>query len=110
MSSRYVALTHVPYYTNKGTIILDGSQYNLAIQIRLRPGDFTRLAEDGELDSHVDVMPGQGVSHDIHLDPESGVFKLHVSRESYPPLLPRGDARRGKSSSGDIGPSGGLAY
>jgi hypothetical protein len=57
------------FYTNKGAIILDGSQYSLASQLRLRLGVFTRLEEDGELGSHVDVMPGQGVSHAVHLDP-----------------------------------------
>ncbi|MDR3618758.1 MAG: hypothetical protein P4L85_05360 [Paludisphaera borealis] len=77
-------LAHIPYCSNKGTFIRDGSQYSLTSQIRLHPGVFTRLNENGELDSHVNVMPGQGVSHDIHLDPESDVFKLNVSRASYP--------------------------
>ncbi|APW63243.1 hypothetical protein BSF38_04807 [Paludisphaera borealis] len=109
MSSRYVALTHVPYYTNNDMFMFGGSQDSLASQLRLRPDVFTRLEEDGELDGHVDVMPGQGVSHDIHVDPESGLFKLDVSRASRPRPRPRGDARRDESSPGDLGPCAGLA-
>jgi DNA-directed RNA polymerase beta subunit len=89
LHSKTTTLAAVPHYTDRGTFILNGSDYTLASQLRLKPGVFTRRKENGELESHFNVMPGQGMSHRIHLDPESGVFKMQVgqSQLSLVPIL-----------------------
>ncbi len=80
-------LAQVPYLTPRGTFIMGGSEYTLAHQMRLRPGVYTRIKENGELESHANVLPGKGMSHRYGLEPETGVFKLHIGQASMP-LLP----------------------
>lgn len=77
-------LAHVPYYSQRGTFIIGGNNYSLAHQMRLRSGVFTRQKANGELEAHVNVMPGKGHSHRIFLDPETGIFRLQVGQARIP--------------------------
>ena len=77
----------VPYLTPRGTFIVNGTAYTMAHQQRLLPGVFTRRKENGELEAHVNILPGQGVSHRYFLDPETGVFKINIGQAKLP-LLP----------------------
>ena len=74
----------VPYLTDHGTFIQNGSEYTLSHQLRLRPGVFTRVQANGELEAHVNVMPGKGASHRIFMEPETGVFRLKVGQSKMP--------------------------
>jgi DNA-directed RNA polymerase subunit beta len=74
----------VPYLTDHGTFIQNGTEYTLAHQLRLRPGVFTRIQANGELEAHVNVMPGQGLAHRIFMEPETGVFRLKVGQSKMP--------------------------
>jgi hypothetical protein len=74
----------VPYLTGHGTFIQNGTEYTLAHQLRLRPGVFTRRQANGELEAHVNVMPGQGLAHRIYMEPETGVFRLKVGQSKMP--------------------------
>jgi hypothetical protein len=74
----------IPYLTDHGTFIQNGSEYTLAHQLRLRPGVFTRRQANGELEAHVNVMPGQGAAHRIFMEPETGVFRLKVGQSKMP--------------------------
>lgn len=56
-------------------------------QMRLRPGVFTRVKANGEVEAHVNVMPGHGVSHRYFFEPETSVFRINVG-QSKVPLLP----------------------
>jgi DNA-directed RNA polymerase subunit beta len=82
-----MTLANVPYYTNRGTFVQNGSDYSLSNQLRVRPGVYTRQKENGELEAHINVLPGKGMAHRIFLDPEKGVFKLNVGQANLP-LLP----------------------
>ena len=82
---RRVTLANVPYMTDNGVFIQNGTKYNLSHQMRLRPGIFTRQKESGELESHVNVSKGFG--HRYHLDPKTGVFRAQFG-QSKVPLLP----------------------
>jgi DNA-directed RNA polymerase beta subunit len=74
-----VADTH--NYVANGVLVSNSNQ------LRLRPGIFTRVRENGEVEAHVNIMPGQGVSHRYFLDPEKGVFNVRVGQAKIP-LLP----------------------
>ena len=76
---RSVIMT-VPHATERGTFINNGTEYTLKNQQRLLSGVFTRLKDNGEVESHVNVMPGKGASHRYFLDPERGVFKINVGQ------------------------------
>ena len=87
IDSKRTTLAKVPYLTNRGTYILNGTEYTLANQMRLKPGIFTRITNSGDVESHVNVMPGKGISHRYSLNPEKGVFNVSFGQSSIP-LLP----------------------
>jgi DNA-directed RNA polymerase beta subunit len=96
----------VPYMTDHGTFIQNGSEYTLSHQLRLRPGVFTRIQANGELEAHVNVMPGKGMAHRIFMEPDTGVFRLKVGQSKMPlmPLLRAMGATDGRlrSELGDL--------
>lgn len=73
-------LMTVPHMTERGTFINNGTEYTLKNQQRLLPGVYTRVRDNGEVESHANIMPGKGVSHRYFLDPEKGVFKMRVGQ------------------------------
>jgi len=89
LDSRRVTLAKIPYYTDRGTMIDNGTEYTVASQLRLKPGVYTREKDNGELEAHVNVLPGQGVPHRIFMDPQTGIFRVRVGQAKIPivPLL-----------------------
>ena len=89
LSTKQTTLANVPYLTDSGTFVHKGVEYTLAHQLRLRPGVFTREKDNGELESHVNTLPGKGRSHRYFLDPQTGVFKISIGQAQIPlmPLL-----------------------
>lgn len=84
IGERQTTIAHVPRMTNQGTFVINGSEYTLGHQMRLRAGVFTRRKENGELESHINIMPGKGMSHHYFLEPETGVFKVRVGQANMP--------------------------
>jgi len=89
VATRAATIANVPYLTDAGTFVNKGVEYTLAHQLRLRPGIFTREKENGELEAHVNALPGKGRSHRYYLDPKTGVFKIQIGQAQIPlmPLL-----------------------
>jgi DNA-directed RNA polymerase subunit beta len=87
IDERKTTLATVPVMTDGGTFVLNGTEYTLANQMRLRPGIFTRHKHNGEVESHVNILPGKGVSHRYTLDPEKSTFKIGFGQAQLP-LLP----------------------
>jgi DNA-directed RNA polymerase subunit beta len=89
VANRRATLANVPYMTDAGTFVHNGVEYTLAHQMRLRPGVYTREKDNGELEAHVNVLPGRGRMHRYFLDPKTGVFKINIGQANIPlmPLL-----------------------
>jgi len=89
LERRRQVVAAVPYLTSLGTFVYRGTEYTVNHQQRLRPGVFTRVRDNGDLEGHVNVLPGQGVSHRYFLDPAAGLFKIRVGQAEMPlvPLL-----------------------
>lgn len=89
VAQRRATLAAVPYLTESGTFVNRGVEYTLAHQMRLRPGVYAREKDNGELEAHVNTLPGKGRSHRYQLDPATGVFKINIGQASIPlfPLL-----------------------
>lgn len=87
VDERESTVAAVPRMTPRGTFILNGTEYTLANQMRLRPGVFTRVKENGELEAHVNVLPDKGPSSRVYLDPATSVFRIGFG-QSRVPLMP----------------------
>lgn len=89
LDEKHTTVAHVPHMSQRGTFLVNGSDYILKHQLRLNPGIYTRAKANGELESHVNVMPGKGASHRYFLDPETNLFKINLGQAKMPlsPLL-----------------------
>lgn len=87
LATRQATIANVPYLTDSGTFVNKGVEYTLAHQLRLRPGIFTREKENGELESHVNTLPGKGRSHRYYMDPKTGEFQIQIGQAKIP-LMP----------------------
>jgi len=89
LDSRPGVVARVPHLTDRGTFIHNGNEYTLSNQMRLRPGVFTRVKDNGEIEAHANLLPGKGVSHRYFLDPEKGIFHMRMGQAKIPlmPLL-----------------------
>jgi len=73
-------VAQVPYMTDRGTFIFNGSEYTIAGQMRLRPGVYSRVKDNGLIEAHFNVKGGTGPSFRVHMEPDSGVFRMHVGQ------------------------------
>lgn len=73
-------IMQVPYMTDRGTVIFNGSEYTIANQMRLQPGIYSRVKENGLLEAHFNVKGGTGPSFRVHMEPDTGVFRMHVGQ------------------------------
>jgi len=85
ISEQKKRIAAVPYITPRGTFILNGVEYGMVNQLRLRPGVYTRITNDGEYEAFINVA--KGVGHRYVFDPSSGVFFLK-SGQARVPLYP----------------------
>lgn len=86
-------IARIPYVTPRGTFIYHGNEYVISNQARLRPGVFTRIKENGMIESHFNVKPGTGPSFRMWMEPETGLFRLGVGQSTlklYPILRAMG--------------------
>lgn len=87
VTSKRVTIARVPKPTDDGTMVLNGVEWTLGSQFRLKPGVFVRRTHAGDVEAHANVAQGTGPVHHYYVDPKSGVFKLRVGQSSVN-LLP----------------------
>jgi DNA-directed RNA polymerase beta subunit len=71
-------LAHVPYLTERGTFINNGSEFSPVMQSRLLPGSYARKRDNGELEVHFNTRPGTGSAMRVSFDPTSAQYRLKV--------------------------------
>jgi DNA-directed RNA polymerase beta subunit len=81
---RTQVIARVPHLTSMGTFVHNGNDYTLSHQQRLLPGVFARQKDNGEIEAHVNIIPGKGLSHRYFLDPEKGTFHMLVAQATLP--------------------------
>lgn len=69
-----VRLVNLPISTPRGSYIVSGSEYQVPNQLRLLPGVYTRIQENGELESQVNLA--KGMNFKIFIDPRTQVFQM----------------------------------
>lgn len=66
-------LVGLPVSTARGSYIVRGNEYQVANQLRIKPGVYTRIQENGELESWVNLA--KGMNFKIHLS-NLGIFYM----------------------------------
>jgi DNA-directed RNA polymerase beta subunit len=92
VDSKRAMVARVPYLTQRGTYIVNGNEYTVANQARLKSGVFTRVKDNGDYEAHFNVLRG-GPSFRIFMEPTTGVFRLRVGQSNmnlYPVLRAMG--------------------
>ena len=83
------AVMNIPYLTERGTFIRNGTEVTLPLQMRLVPGVYTRMGDDGIAKAHINARPGTGNTVMMQLNPAKPVFRVSVGTRNYDlyPLL-----------------------
>lgn len=71
-------LAKVPYLTERGTFISNGSEFSPIMQSRLLPGAYARRRDNGELETMFNTRPGTGPSMRVSFDPSTAQYRLKV--------------------------------
>lgn len=84
-----VTLGQVPFFTQRHTFIVDGNEYSVANQRRVRPGVYTRIRGNEELEAAFNL--GKGENFRINMDPAKGHMYLQYGSTNIPlyPVLRR---------------------
>ena len=78
IDKKTTTIAHIPWLTDRNTTILNGSEYIIGGQQRLKPGVYTRIKESGEAEAHVNVVPGTGVGGKVIFYPDRALFVYQV--------------------------------
>ena len=77
-SRKNFTLARMPYLTQRGTFINNGSEFAAVSQSRLLPGVYARKRENGMLESHINTRPGTGPSMRLSFEPETAQYRLKM--------------------------------
>jgi DNA-directed RNA polymerase beta subunit len=78
VDKKTTTIAHIPWLTDRNTTILNGSEYTINNQQRLLPGVYCRTKESGEVEAHVNVVPGTGVGGKVIFYPDRALFVYQV--------------------------------
>jgi len=81
VSEKTVPLASVPVLTDRGTFVLNGNDWILSHQLRLKPGVYTRIDQAGHPVAQVNAA---GAPHYYVFDPDKRVFFLETSAGKLP--------------------------
>lgn len=73
-----VTLMKVPYYTDDGVFIHNGNNYTGIMQSRMMPGAYTRVQNNGVLETQINTRVGTGKAFRVALDPSKAQFRFRV--------------------------------
>lgn len=74
VDQKKTTIASIPFITERNTAILNGSEYIVVNQQRLKPGVYSRVRESGESEGHVNVAPGTGLSGKLLFEPDKALF------------------------------------
>lgn len=78
VDKKTVTLANIPFVTERNSSMYNGSEYVTTCQQRLKPGVYARVKENGELDAHVNVKSGTGMTGHVSLQPSTGLFNYKL--------------------------------
>lgn len=79
---RNTVLAQLPFFTQRHTFIVDGNEYSVANQRRVRPGIYTRVRGNEELEAAFNLARGDNFR--INMDPAKGHLFLQYGTSNIP--------------------------
>lgn len=76
-------MMNVPWMTERGTFIRNGSEKTINYMFRLTPGVYSRKKDNGMFEAHVNPKQGTGGQFKIELDPKTGIFRVKQGTRGY---------------------------
>lgn len=77
-----MTLAQLPFFTQRHTFVVDGNEYSVAHQRRVRPGVYTRVRGNEELEAAFNL--GKGENFRINMDPAKGHMYLQYGSTNIP--------------------------
>ena len=71
-----LTILKVPYITERGTFIRNGSEYTFSNILRLQPGVYARKKDQDEIVTQFNPKQGTGTRIDMVFQPSTGIFKF----------------------------------
>jgi DNA-directed RNA polymerase beta subunit len=81
-TAKNFTLAHIPYITSRHSLIADGNEYQVANQLRRKPGVYTQRSENGELKTVFNL--GRGKNFDLTFNDAKGTFHLQYGTSNLP--------------------------
>ena len=75
-------LTHLPWFSERHTIVMDGNEYQVANMLRRSPGAYTQRAGNGDLATKFNLSKGS--NFDVTMDPAKAAFYLVYDTTNIP--------------------------
>lgn len=75
-------LAHLPYFTERHSMIVGGNEYEVPSQLRLKPGVYTRERGNGEFEAAFNLSKGDNFR--ISMEPETGKLRAEVGTTTIP--------------------------
>jgi DNA-directed RNA polymerase beta subunit len=77
LGKKKMSLGQVPYFTPKrGTFIGHGTEYSVSNQQRLRPGPYTRIKTNDEIETQFNTEGKVGFR--VDMEPKTGIFRMKI--------------------------------
>lgn len=89
INEKRIRILDLPVFTNRNTFIVNGNEYTVAYQNRVKPGIYPIVKQTGEIEANINAAKGLPEKANIGIDPESGQFKFIIGQSSlslYPIL------------------------
>ena len=77
-SKKDITLAHIPWVTDRNTVVYNGSEYNITSQQRLKPGVYARVKDTGDIEAHINVKAGTGSGGKVIFFPDKALFIYQV--------------------------------
>jgi DNA-directed RNA polymerase beta subunit len=75
-------LAHLPYFTERHSMIVGGNEYEVPNQLRLKPGVYTRERGNGEFEAAFNLSKGDNFR--ISMEPETGKLRAEFGTTTVP--------------------------
>ena len=75
---------NVPYHNDDNSYTMNGTEYTMAKQLRLRSGVYSRMSSDGIPTAQFNLMPKSGRPFSVTMNPQSGVYFFKYKKTKIP--------------------------